>query len=389
MKILMTDCRRAKLKRLTTDDQERMRRSRALPENFDFSQTLQPNLREARPSYGSVLTEPLMLGVNMSQRPSLRLGTGYLSTGASSMNTYFSNNVPSPVSATGSTNPSPVSSINEGSDRSGPCFSATHSPVGPGPQFTNPFGRSHSLSVGSTAFQRQGRSLGENSMMGLGGHPFSTTSPSNPSLADKTCGFANLPPLQFTRPPTQTRDSQRFGKAHATEGFSRESDLVMNQHYISPLSSPSNLSPLSYDQSQMPYPSGYEYRPAPYYQSPDSSFWQGNQMSTQKYHYGSSPQHHETSEQRPGSRQSQTSMSHDASITRYDQRSHSHSGHYPSKINSPAGEMVSESNTDTQPRINVREGSENGLAPLSAANSGRPRARSDTFPNSTSYAVRS
>ena len=385
----MYDCRRAKLKRLTTDDQERMRRSRALPENFDFSQTLQPNLREARPSYGSVLTEPLMLGVNLSQRPSLRLGTGYLGTGASSMNTFFNNNAPSPVSATGSTNPSPVSSINEGSDRLGPCFSATHSPVGPGPQFTNPFGRSHSLSVGSAAFQRQARSLGENSMMGLGGPPFSTTSPSNPSLANRASGYANLPPLQFNRSPTQTRDDQRFGRAQATEGFSREGDLVMNQHYISPLSSPSNLSPLSYDQSQMPYPSGYEYRPAPYYQSADNNSWQGSQMNTQRDHYGSQSQQHETSEQRPGSRQSQTSLSHDASISRYDQRSHSHSGHYPSKINSPAGEMVSEFDADTQPRITVREGSERGFDPQPAPNSGRPRARSDTFPNSTDYAVRS
>lgn len=391
MKILMYDPRRAKLKRLTTDDQERMRRSRALPEDFDFSQTLQPSLREARPSYGSVLTEPLMLGVNMGQRPSLRLGTGYLSTGASSMSPFFTNNAPSPISATGSTNPSPVSSINEGSDRSGPCFSTTHSPVGSSPQFTNPFGRSHSLSVGSAAFQRQGRSYGENSMMGLGGQPFSTTSLSNPSLANETCGYANLPPLQFTRSPTQTRDGQRFGRAQATEGFSREGDLVRNQHHISPLSSPSNLSPLSYDQSQMPYPLGYGYRPASYYQSPESSAWQGSQMSTQRYQYGSQLQHHETSEQRPGSRQSQTSLSHDASVSRYDQRSHSHSGQYPSKINPPAGEMVNDSNTDNQPRIIVREDGESGLDPelQPAANSGRPRARSDTFANSTYYAVRS
>ena len=382
MKILMYDRRRAKLKRLTTDDQERMRRSRALPEDFVFSQTLQPNLREARPSYGSVLTEPLMLGVNMSQRPSLRLGTGYLSMGASSMSPFFTNNAPSPVSATGSTNPSPVSSINEGSDRPGPCFTATHSPVGSSPPFTNSFGRSHSLSVGSAAFQRQGRPSGQNSMMGLGGQPFSTTSPSNPSLANKNCGYGNLTPLNFTRSPTQMRDGQRSSRAQATEGFSRESDLVMNQHYISPLSSPSNLSPLSYDQSQMRYPSGYGYRPASYYQSPDSSFWQGSQMSTQRYQYGSQLQHDETSEQRPGSRQSQNSLSHGASVCRYDQRFHSHSGQYPSKINPPAEEMVSESNTETQPRMIVREGSESGLNPQP----GRPRARSDTFPY---YAARS
>lgn len=38
--------RRAKLKRLPSDDQERVTKSRALPDNFDFSQTLRDNLRQ-------------------------------------------------------------------------------------------------------------------------------------------------------------------------------------------------------------------------------------------------------------------------------------------------------------------------------------------------------
>jgi hypothetical protein len=38
--MLMISCRRAKLKRLTSDDRERMMRSRALPDDFDMTQAL-------------------------------------------------------------------------------------------------------------------------------------------------------------------------------------------------------------------------------------------------------------------------------------------------------------------------------------------------------------
>lgn len=361
--------RRAKLKRLTTDDQERMRRSRALPEDFDFSQTLQPR-------YGSALTEPSLLGGGISQRPSLRLGTGHLSMTSNSMDSIFTNNAPSPVSAMGSANLSPVSSINEGSERSGPYFSATQSSHVTNPQFTNPFCRSHSLSASSPAFQRQDRSFSQSSMMGLGGRSNANTSSSNPSLANNTYGYGNLPPLQFTRTPFQTRDGQRFGSVQTTEGPSHGSGMAMNQHYISPLSSPSTL---SYDQSQTLYPSGSRYRASSYYQSPDSNFWQSSQMSPQRYQYGQQLQPHQTTEQRAGSQSSQSSLSQDPSVDRYDQRSYNHSGQYYSEVTSSAQEMSSESDVQAQPTILREEGATSpDTQPLPDA--ARPRARSDTFP---------
>ena len=48
----MTVQRRAKLKRLTNDDRERMMRSRALPEDFNFTQSLQSTYEEPTPSMG-------------------------------------------------------------------------------------------------------------------------------------------------------------------------------------------------------------------------------------------------------------------------------------------------------------------------------------------------
>ena len=103
--------RRAKLKRLTTDDQERMRISRALPVDFDFSQTLCHPSREFRPIHGSALIDPLMLGCGVSQRPNLRHGMGHLDTAFNSTSSSFTHHFPSPVSASSSTDPSPASSI--------------------------------------------------------------------------------------------------------------------------------------------------------------------------------------------------------------------------------------------------------------------------------------
>lgn len=376
--MLMYVRRRAKLKRLTTDDQERMRRSRALPEDFDFSQTLQPTSREVRPSYGSVTTDPLMFVGDMSQRISLRLGKGHLSMASNSMGSIFGNNVPSPVSATSSTIPSPVSSINEGTERSGPYLSATQSPVGTSPQFSNPFGRSHSLSAGFPNFQRQGRPSSLNSMMEIGGQSTTTTSSSIPSLANNTYGHGNgnLPPLQLTRSPFQTRDGPRFGGVQTSEALSHESGMAMSQRYISPLSSPSTL---SYDQSQMLYPSGSGYHTSSYYQSSDPKFWQGSQMSPQGYQYGQRLQPHPTTEQRRGSQPLQNSLSQDPSVNRYDQRSNSHNGQYHSKMSSSAQEMGTESNPQNQP-TEVREATATGPDTQPPPDVARPRARSDTFP---------
>lgn len=372
--------RRAKLKRLTTDDQERMRRSRALPENFDFSQTLQPTFREARPSYGPALTNPLMLGGGMSQRPSLRLGTGHMSTALNGMNSAFTNHAPSPVSATGSANPSPVSSINEGSERSGPSFSATQSPLETSPQFTNPFGRSYSMSACSSTFQRQGRPSSQSSVVGLGDQSHGSTSPSTSSLANNTYGHENLPPLQFTRNPFQTRDGQRFGRVQTNEGLPPENGLGINQAYLSPLSSPNTLSyGQSQGQSQMPYPSGPGYRASSYYQSPNSNVWQGSQMNPQGYQYGQQYQPHQTTEQRPGSQPSQNPFPLDPSITRYDQRSYSHSGQHYNKMSSSAQEVSMESDARPQP-TKLGEGTATGPDTETPPDAARPRARSDTFP---------
>ena len=244
-----------------------------------------------------------MLGSGTCQRPSLRLGTGHLSMASNSMNSMFTGNALSPVSAAGSANPSPVSSGNEGSERSGAYFSTTQSPLVGSPRFSNPFGRSHSLSAGSTPFQGQGRPSSQNSTMGIVNQPNTTISPSKPTLACNSYGYGSLPPLQFTRTPFQTRDGQAFDRFQTTERLSHENGMAMNQHYISPLSSPSSV---CYDQSQMLYPSGSGYRASTYYQSPDSNLWQGSQRSPHGHQYEQQIRPHQTTEQRPGNQPSQS-----------------------------------------------------------------------------------
>lgn len=361
-------CRRAKLKRLTTDDQERMRRSRALPEDFDFSQTLHPTIRETRPLYGSALTDPLILGGGTSHRPGLRLGTDRLGVASNSMESIFTNNLLSPVSATGSGNPSPVSSISEGSERSGPYFSATQSPLAVSPHVTNPFGRSHSLSEGSPAFQRQDRPSSHHSMMGLGGQSVVNTSPSNLSLANNTQVYGILPPLQFPRAPFQTQDGQRFGRMQPTEGFSHDSSIAMNQHYVS-----SNTQ--SYDQSQMLYPSGSANRASSYYQGPDTNLWQGSPMNPRGYQYGQQLQPHSASEQRRGSQSSQSPLYQDPSVNRHDEHSYSHGGEHYSRMGSPSDP----NDRRHQPTL-LGEEAATGPETQARPDAARPRARSDTFP---------
>lgn len=283
--------RRAKLKRLTIDDQERARRSRALHEDIDFMQTLQPTLRERQPLYESTF-EPLMFRGGISQRPSLRLGTSHLSMGSSAMGLIFTNNAPKAVSAIESAASSSASSVNEGSERSGRIVSATQTPLVISHHFTKPFGRSHSLSAGSPSFQCQDRASIQNNMMGLSCQSVATTSPSNPSISKNTCGCGNLPPLQFTRTPFQTGNHQLLSRVQTTEEFSHESGVATNQHYISPFSWPSTL---PYDQSQVFYPSGPD-RASSYYQSTDTNIWQRSQLSPQGYQYGQKLHPHHTTE---------------------------------------------------------------------------------------------
>lgn len=291
--MLICVLRRAKLKRVTTDEQERVRRSRALPEDFDFIQTLQPTLREGRPLYEFTLAEPLIFRGGISQRPSLRLGTSHLSMGSSTMGLIFTNNAPTAVSAIGSAASSPASSVDEGSERSGRTVSATQSPLVISHPFTNPFGRSHSLSADSPPFQRQDQASIQNNMMRLSCQSFATTSTSNLSISKNTCGYGDLPPPQFTRTPFQTGNHQLLGRAQFPEEFSHESGNATRQHNISPLSWPVTL---PYDQSQVFYPSGPD-RASSYYQRTDTNIWQRSQLSPQGYQYGQKLRPHHTTEQ--------------------------------------------------------------------------------------------
>lgn len=126
-------------------------RSRKLPEDFDFSRTLQPAYDERRPSLGSVASlTNLSLSDAGRRRPALTLDQTI--PPPTSMASVYTNLSPKDGSVAGSSNNlSPVSSINEGSQYSGSYYSASGSPA---PQFTNPFNRSNSLSASSNA-QRQ------------------------------------------------------------------------------------------------------------------------------------------------------------------------------------------------------------------------------------------
>lgn len=153
----MSKFRRAKLKRLTTDDQERMMRSRALPEDFDFAQTLQPNSRDARSPYETMpsLHNLSLTGGGMQQRPALDLGSQRRNVGPTAMSSVYTNFSPSAGSATGSADLSPVSSINEGSQYSGSQYSENLSPLSTSTHLASPFSRSNSLSATSQGHQRQ------------------------------------------------------------------------------------------------------------------------------------------------------------------------------------------------------------------------------------------
>lgn len=301
--MLIHVCRRAKLKRLTTEDQERMRTSRTLPLDFDFSRTLQPTHKAVRPLYGSAWTDPLIIGGGVIQRPTLRSGVGYMSTALNSTN--------SSTLGTGSANQFPIFPVNKGFGQSGPRFSATQTPFVTSAQFTNPFGRSQSLSSGPPAFQCQDRPFSQNSMMGLGDQLVTTSAPPDSLLTNNDYDDSNLPPLQYGRTSFQTLDCERFGSAPATKDLSRASGRDMTQHHMPPLSS---LGSPSYSQSHLFYPSDSAFRAPSHYQGQDMAFWQGSQMSFQGYQYGQQSQPHPTTEKRIGSESSPSPLAQDPSV---------------------------------------------------------------------------
>lgn len=152
----MTSTRRAKLKRLTTDDRERMMKSRALPEDFDMTQALhspfnsgmpQPfstpsySMPMASPSsytphYDSSMIRPLM--VNGLRRESEDDST----ISPASISSAFGSFYTPPGSVPTSENMSPVSPTSERASFMNTPFSQTS------PRGSNPFAnRSSSFST--------------------------------------------------------------------------------------------------------------------------------------------------------------------------------------------------------------------------------------------------
>ncbi len=132
-------------------------RSRALPEDFDSAQTLQPNLRDARSPYEAMpsLHNLSLTGGGMQQRPAFDLGPQRRNVAPTAMSSVYTNFPPSAGSAAGSANLSPVSSINEGSQYSGSQYSENLSPLSANTRLASPSGRSNSLSAPSQGHQRQ------------------------------------------------------------------------------------------------------------------------------------------------------------------------------------------------------------------------------------------
>ena len=136
--------RRAKLKRLSVDDRERMMRSRALPEDFDRSSALHVGLPPTPPigtalstAYGSLGTGNLpgdLLRYGHIRRPSDDPATSPGSNPSESL--WTSGSMP------GSEMQSPVSPVLERGHVWG-----SIAPHIPSPQSNNPYGRSHSFSA--------------------------------------------------------------------------------------------------------------------------------------------------------------------------------------------------------------------------------------------------
>lgn len=308
--MLIHVCRRAKLKRLTTEDQERMRTSRTLPVDFDFSGTLHPTRRAIRPLNSTAWTDPLILGGGVIQNPSLRLGVGQISTAVNSTNSSLTSQISSSIFGIGFANQSPISPISKGFEHLWPPSSATPTPFATNAQFTNPFGRSQSVSSGPTDFQCQGRPFSQNSMVGPKDQLVATTAPQNSLLTNN--GYSNLPPLQYSRSSFRNPGYESLGSALAKKGPSCASSRGMTQHYISPSSS---LSSLSYDHSHLFSPHALAFRAPSHYQGQDKAFWQGTGVSLQGYQYGRQSQPHQTTEQRPGFESSRSSLAQDLLVT--------------------------------------------------------------------------
>ena len=268
---LMSNYRRAKLKRLTTDDQERMMRSRALPEDFDFAQTLQPNLRDTRSPYETIpsFNNLSLTGGGMQQRPALDPGSQRRNVAPTAMPSVYTNFPPTAGSAAGSANLSPVSSINEGSQYSGSQYSENLSPLTTSTHLASPFGRSNSLSAPSQGHQHRVEQSRQRS---------ATYVQPNPAFVGNAGAYGDYEPE--SAPHT----------SYLPQISSQRATTVLQgpepPHMVSPLE-PSNASPYLQRQATYPQPTvapGY-YGPSHAAQNVELGGWQRGQLAPETLRY--------------------------------------------------------------------------------------------------------
>ena len=250
-------------------------RSRALPENFDFAQTLQPGFRDPRSHIDPVasLSNLSLRGGAMPRRPTLRLGLDQRNLPPNNAASVYTN-VPSSVGAAiGSANLSPVSSINEGSQYSGSQYSETQSPLAP-TQYSHPFGQSNSLSVNPQTQQRQTELFRQRS---------SSSAQPTPGIRGNTSTYRDYDFSDATRAPSQPQNAPQ----HAAT-FPQVQNPTSR---ISPLAAPNTM---LYDERQTIYPqaaAGPRSYQASYSQNVELSGWQTGQMVPENLRYDpSNPQ---------------------------------------------------------------------------------------------------
>ena len=245
--MLMDAIRRAKLKRLTSDDQERMMTSRALPADFDFANTLQPSLGERRPSLRptSPSSHPTSAGSGMGRRPQLNQSEDQQSFLPNNMASLFTNlDVGSPA---GSANLSPVSSFTEGSQ-----YSGSQSPLMNTPQTFYPYGRSNSVSTGFTGQQRQSEQLRQSNMNRLRASSLASPGPPNSGFAGQAYNYRESIPAVAVGASFSSEGHHYAGDFSNMGTLSYRSEGIQTQGSVSPSTSPI---PQVYNQGASNFPS--------------------------------------------------------------------------------------------------------------------------------------
>ena len=144
-------CRRAKLKRLTSDDRDRMMKSRALPDDFDMTQALHSPFGSVPQPFSTPLASPASYASSFPDggimRPLMieglrRQSEDDVTISPLSMNSAYGSFYTPPGSVPPSENLSPISPVSERSTIMSNSISQNTSP-----RSTNPFIRSSSFST--------------------------------------------------------------------------------------------------------------------------------------------------------------------------------------------------------------------------------------------------